>query len=99
MRTVRPRLVRTPRANSAWGPWGQAALRLRCVQYTGGWYAEPVRVSLGLDRVGDVLERVLTQPAAQHAEWRTAGRELVVPLCHREGRSVRAAVCVRAARV
>jgi hypothetical protein len=69
------------------------------VQYTGGWYAEPVRVSLGLDRVGDVLERVLTQPAAQHAEWRTAGRELVVPLCHREGRSVRAAVCVRAARV
>ena len=37
-----------------------------------------------LHRVGDVLERVLAQPAAQHAERRAAGRELVVRHCHKD---------------
>ena len=38
--------TRTPYAQRAVGPWGQAALRLRYVQYAGGRYVQPV-VSYG----------------------------------------------------
>ena len=50
VRTARPRLVRVRRTYSACGPGGQAALRLRCAQHAGGWYARPrgVRVNTGL---------------------------------------------------
>ena len=39
VRTVRGATVRAPSTYSAWGPWGQAALCLRCVPNAGGWYA------------------------------------------------------------
>ena len=39
VRTVRGATVRAPSTYSAWGPWGQAALRPRCVPNAGGWYA------------------------------------------------------------